>query len=61
MRELKEEMTSLSRQEEDHKKRKLDAVSLFRIVSLLKTITLALIKILSFISSIVVICYSCVD
>ena len=61
MRELKEEMTSLSRQEEDHKKRKLDAVSLFRIVSLLKAITLALIKILSFISSIVVICYSCVD
>lgn len=53
MRELKEEMTSLSRQEEDHKKRKLDAVSLFRIVSLLKAIALALIKMLFCISSIV--------
>ena len=29
MRELKEEMASLSRQEEEHKKRKIDAVSIF--------------------------------
>lgn len=29
MRELKEEMASLSRQEEEHKKRKTDAVSIF--------------------------------
>jgi len=28
MRELKEEMASLSRQEEEHKKRKTDAVSI---------------------------------
>lgn len=29
MRELKEEMAALSRQEEDHKKRKIDSVSNF--------------------------------
>lgn len=28
MRELKEEMTALSRQEDEHKKRKLDSVSI---------------------------------
>ena len=32
MRELKEEMASVSRQEEEHKKRKTDAVSIFRLL-----------------------------
>ena len=53
MRELKEEMNSLSRQEEEHKKRKLDAVSLMRIILLLKAIIVALITISFCLSSIV--------
>jgi len=39
MRELKEEMASLSRQEEEHKKRKTDAVSILFSMSVLKVDT----------------------